>query len=70
MLGYFRLGWKYIRQDFFRYWFYSSHYIHGRRMSSIDMIYCTADTKATPASASIFILVWILLVQNVVKRVH
>jgi len=34
----------------------------------IDMIYCTADTKATPAS--IFRLIWISLLHNVLKRVR
>jgi hypothetical protein len=36
----------------------------------IDMINCTADTKAKPASASIFKLIQILLLHNVVKRVR
>jgi hypothetical protein len=34
----------------------------------IDMIYFTADTKATPASASIFRLIWISLLHNVVSQ--
>jgi hypothetical protein len=34
----------------------------------IDMTYCTADTKATPASN--FRLIWIPLLHNVVKRVR
>jgi hypothetical protein len=32
------------------------------------MIYYPTDTKATPASASIFRLIWISLLHNVVKR--
>jgi hypothetical protein len=39
-------------------------------LSLIDMTYCMADTKATPASASIFRLMWISLLHNVVKRVR
>jgi hypothetical protein len=43
-------------------------------LSLIVMIYCTADRKPLSASvrapASIFRLMWISLVHNVVKRVH
>jgi hypothetical protein len=38
-------------------------------LSLIDTIYCTPDTKATPASASIFRLICISLLHNIVKRV-
>jgi hypothetical protein len=31
-LGYVRLGWKYSREDLFRFRFYSSHWIYRRRM--------------------------------------
>jgi hypothetical protein len=34
------------------------------------MIYFTNDTKATPASVSIFRLIWISLLHNVAKRVR
>jgi hypothetical protein len=37
-------------------------------LSFIDMIYCSPETKVTPASASIFRLIWISLLHNVVKR--
>jgi hypothetical protein len=46
---------------------------HTRMLSPLsftDVIYCTADTKATAASVSIFRFIWILLLHNVVKRVH
>jgi hypothetical protein len=32
--GLVRLGWKYSRQDLFRFWFYSSHCIYRRCMST------------------------------------
>jgi hypothetical protein len=37
-------------------------------LSLIDMIHCTADKKAT--SASIFRLIWISLLHDVIKRVR
>jgi hypothetical protein len=39
-------------------------------LSLIDMIYFTVDTKASPASASIFRLIWVSLLHNVLKRVR
>jgi hypothetical protein len=33
-------------------------------------MYCTPEKKPTPASASTFILIWISLLHNVVKRVR
>jgi hypothetical protein len=38
-------------------------------LSLIDMTYCTPDTKATPASALVFRLIWISFLYNVLKRV-
>jgi hypothetical protein len=59
---------------FFEFILHSAYTVDARALTSIlsplsliDIMYCTGDTKATPASILRFI--WISCLHNVVKRV-